>query len=112
VGVTIRYYFTSEGGQSPVFSCNFASIGCSKLSGSFAPWVGTNSDEYLEISFSGGTIGPGGDSGPMQVQFHDGAFVNYNQANDYSFDPTHTAYALWDHVTLYQNGARFWGLPP
>ena len=70
-GVTIRYYFTSDGGTSPVFVCNFASMGCGTLSGSFAPWVGTMSDHYLEIAFTSGTVGPGGTAAPIEVTLRD-----------------------------------------
>jgi hypothetical protein len=111
-GVTVRYYFTSDGGQSPQFTCDFAAIGCDKLSGSFHPWVGTKSDTYLEVAFTGGTIGPMGNTGPMQLRINDKAFVDYDQTNDYSFDATKTSYAPWQNVTLYQNGVRFWGVEP
>jgi cellulose 1,4-beta-cellobiosidase len=37
---------------------------------------------------------------------------NFNEANDYSYDPTKTAYANWDRVTLYRNGTLVWGVEP
>jgi hypothetical protein len=116
-GVTIRYYFTSDGGASPIFQCNFANlgagVGCSTLSGTFASWAGTMSDHYLEVAFTSGTVGPGGTIGPIQVQIHDMSFSTEVQTNDYSFNSSDTkSYTAWDHVTLYKNGTKYWGFEP
>ena len=76
--------------------------------------VGTNTDHYLELGFSGGagSIAPGGDSGEIQARLHNSDFSRMNQANDYSYDPTKTAFTTWDQVTLYQNGSLAWGKEP
>jgi hypothetical protein len=117
VGVTIRYYFTSNGGQNPMFQCNFANLGggldCHALSGMFGSWTGTKSDHYLEIAFTGGTIGVGGTTGEIQVQIYDKTYNSQIQADDYSFNNADTSsYAAWDHVTLYKDGVKYWGFEP
>jgi hypothetical protein len=116
-GVTIRYYFTSDGGASPVFACNFANLGagldCTTLSGTFGTWTATKSDHYLEIAFTKGSIGPQGTTGSIQVQVHDATYNTEDQTNDYSFNGTATTtYSAWDHVTLYKNGIKYWGFEP
>ena len=30
----------------------------------------------------------------------------------WSFDPSKRAYAEWDRITVYRNGALVWGVPP
>ena len=43
---------------------------------------------------------------------HNQNWTNYNEANDYSYDATKTAFADWNRVTLYRNGALVWGTEP
>ena len=48
----------------------------------------------------------------MQNRIHNQNWTNYNEANDYSYDGTKTAFADWNRVTLYRNGALVWGTEP
>src|SRR5206468_3211841 len=74
----------------------------------------TGADYYLEVRFAAGagSVAAGGNTGEIQNRFSKTDWTNYNEANDYSFDPTKTAYADWSHVTLYRNGALVWGTEP
>ena len=48
----------------------------------------------------------------MQNRFAKNDWSNYDERDDYSFDPTKTAYADWSRVTLYRNGVLVWGAEP
>jgi len=112
--LTIRYYFTAEGNPPLIFECDYAKMGCGNLGGAFATMAGASTDHYLEVSFTAGagTLGPGDASGEVQARFHNQDYSNINQANDYSFDPTKTAFTSWDKITLYQGGVLVWGMEP
>ena len=73
-----------------------------------------NADHYLELTFSAaaGTLAPYADTGDIQARINKTDWSNYTQTNDYSFDATKTAYADWNKVTLYYNGALVWGAEP
>jgi len=112
--LAIRYYFTSEGNPPQVFECDYATVGCGNLVGVYAATSGVDADRYLEVSFAAaaGSIPAGGDSGEVQARLHNQDYSNVNEANDYSFDPTKTAFTDWTQVTLFQNGALVWGTEP
>ncbi|MEP7120890.1 MAG: cellulose binding domain-containing protein [Byssovorax sp.] len=112
--LTIRYYFTAEGNPPLIFECDYAKVGCGNLAGVFGSAAGVNADHYLEVSFTAGagTLSPGAESGEVQARFHNQDYSNINQANDYSFDPTKTAFTTWDKITLYQGGVLVWGMEP
>jgi cellulose 1,4-beta-cellobiosidase len=112
--LTVRYWFTAEGAAAgQAFECDYAVIGEDNVSGTFADASGTDADTYLEISFAGATtLAPGAESGEIQARFYKTDFSDYDQSNDWSFDPTKTAPAPWDRVTLHHGGALLWGTEP
>jgi chitodextrinase len=113
--LTVRYWYTNDGNQPQVYNCDFASRGCSNISASFVsiPAV-TGANIYLQLSFSAGagSLAAGQQSGEIQNRLNNQNFSAYNEANDYSFDPTKTAFADWTRVTLYRNGTLVWGTEP
>ncbi len=113
--LTIRYFYTKDGSPASDqdFVCDYAAItgGGGNVIGVFDTFTGTNADEYLEIQFAAaaGSIGPGASTGEIQARIHTGAYATFTQGNDYSFDPTKTAFTDWANVTLYQNGIAISG---
>lgn len=71
-------------------------------------------DAYVELSFTAaaGSISAGGETGEIQLRMAKSDWSNFNEADDYSFDPTKTAYADWDKVTLYLDDSLVWGVEP
>lgn len=112
----LRYYYTIDGEKSQTFNCDYATVGCSNLTGSLVKMAGgkTGADYYVEITFSAaaGRLDAGKSTGEIQTRINKSDWTNYNEADDYSFDPTKTAFADWSKVTLYRNGTLVWGIEP
>ncbi|WP_375143108.1 cellulose binding domain-containing protein [Paenibacillus sp. D2_2] len=103
----LRYYFSKEGTQSMQSWIDWAAIGAANIQRTFT-------DTYVELSFTAaaGSIPAGGQTGEIQLRMAKSDWSNFDESNDYSFDPTKTAFADWNKVTLYQNGTLVWGLEP
>lgn len=113
--VTMRYWFASRGGKDFAFHCDYAVLGCADLAGRFIAMSAPtpNADTYFELSFKSGGVAAMTDSGDILLRLADASYaVILNQASDWSFDATKTAYAAWDHITLYKAGVLVWGLEP
>lgn len=103
----LRYYFSKDGSAPVSTWIDWAQIGGENIQR-------TVTDTYVELGFSSGagSIAAGGQTGDIQLRMSKSDWSNFNESNDYSFDPTKTAYANWDHVTLFQNGTLVWGIEP
>lgn len=67
---------------------------------------------YLEVSFSGGSLGAGASTGEIQTRFSKPDFSSFNESNDYFYRGGQSTYADSTVVTVYNNGTRVWGTPP
>lgn len=103
----LRYYFSKDGSQSMSAWIDWAQIGSSHITTAFT-------SDYVELSFGAGagSIQPGGQTGDIQLRMSKSDWSNFDETNDYSYDPTKTSYTNWDRVTLYQNGTLVWGIEP
>ncbi len=114
--VKLRYYLTKDGSTNLSFWCDYAQVGTSAVGGAFAAInpAKTGADTYLEISFgsAAGSIAAGGQTGDIQIRIAKSDWSNFNEADDYSFDATKTAFADWNRVTIYVNGVLTWGTEP
>lgn len=115
-GLKLRYYFTKDSNQGLSYWTDYAQVGSSNVTGSFVTMSSpaSTADTYLEISFTAGagSIAAGGQTGPVQARFSKNDWSNFDESNDYSYDPIKTAFADWSRVTLYQDGTLVWGLEP
>ncbi len=109
----IRYWYSIDGEKSQTFNCDYSTIGCTNLTGTFVKMTTakTGADYYLEVGFGtgAGSIAAGGQSGEIQTRLNKTDWSNYNESNDYSFDPAKTAFTDWNKVTIYQNGVLVYG---
>jgi hypothetical protein len=114
--ITIRYWYTLDGTQGQTYSCDYAVVGCSNVSGSFGTLGSPTStaDRYVQIGFgtSAGSLAPGAASGEVQSRINKSDWSSYNEANDYSYGGTQTSFADWSKVTVYYKGALVWGTEP
>jgi hypothetical protein len=111
---TIRYYYNSQS-SSPAaqnFWVDYATIGNSSVHGRFVPVSCGTTDNYLEVSFTGGTLPANGSSGEIQTRAAKPDWSNYDEYLAYSYIWSQQAYADSSQITVYQNGVRVWGTPP
>ncbi|WP_434756677.1 glycoside hydrolase family 6 protein [Paenibacillus amylolyticus] len=103
----LRYYFTKEGTAAMDSSIDWAVVGAANIERTFG-------DGYVELSFKSGagSIAAGGQSGDIQLRMFKTDWSNFDESNDYSYDPTKTSYQDWNKVTLYQGGSLVWGIEP
>ncbi|AEI44672.1 endoglucanase [Paenibacillus mucilaginosus KNP414] len=111
-GVKLRYYFTKDGTQPLSFTVDWAQVGSPNVKGTFGSASGAGADTYLEVSFTGGSIPAGGQTGEIQTRIHKSDWSSFQESGDYSYDPGKTSYADWSKVTLYRDGTRVWGVEP
>lgn len=114
VELKLRYYYTLEGNQSQQFHCDYAVVGCSNIQGSHVKMdtAAPGADHYLELSFIGGTLAAGTHTGEIQTRNNKVDWSNYDESNDYSYDPTKISFTEWNRVALYRNGSLVWGIEP
>ena len=114
--LTVRYWYTKDTTQTQIYECDFAAKGCANITARFVTPVPATAtaDTYLELAFTpaAGALAGGQQTGEIQNRLHTQNFTNYNEANDYSFDPAKTAFADSTKVTLYRNGVLVWGAEP
>ena len=110
--LTIRYWFNQAGGTPLAFFCDYAQIGQTLVMGSFEAVERDGADRVLEITFSGGSVGAGQQTGEIQARFSHEDWADMDEQDDYSFDPTKTAFEDWHKVTLYRRGTLIWGQEP
>jgi hypothetical protein len=108
----IRYWYTRDTQAVQMFNCDYALIGCGMVQGAFSATARQGADQYFELSFSAGQLGPGGQTGEIQVRFNNEGWAPYDESNDYSFLPSHTAFADYYKATLYRRGSLVWGAEP
>jgi hypothetical protein len=106
--VTVRYWYTIDGTGAQSGVCASAAHPCTIDFQSTA--AKATADEYGVISFAGGTLAPGADTGEIQLQILGTGM--YNQTNDYSFSDTGSNFTDDTHLTGYVGGKLMWGTAP
>ncbi|MFF3350133.1 cellulase family glycosylhydrolase [Streptomyces sp. NPDC002779] len=111
--VTVRYYFTRDGSSSVSAWCDYAAVGCAQVKLRVVPLATavSGADAYLEVSFTGGSLVTGGNTGDIQLRMSKADWSNFNETNDYS-RTTSTTYTDAPAVPAYTGTTLAWGTPP
>ncbi|MGW0719287.1 cellulase family glycosylhydrolase [Streptomyces sp. NPDC002778] len=111
--VTVRYYFTRDGSSSVSAWCDYAAVGCAQVKLRVVPLATavSGADAYLEVSFTGGSLAAGGNTGDIQLRMSKADWSNFNETNDYS-RTTSTTYTDAPAVPAYTGTTLAWGTPP
>lgn len=119
----LRYYFTKDNNSKLQFECDHSGIqifnGYREITSSVNGYYSeienqvSKADNYLEISFksNSGKLNPG-DVLTVQSRIHTQNWQEFNQYNDYSFNPNSTDYEDWDSITAYYNDSIIYGVEP
>ncbi len=122
--LTVRYWFTSEHQNDNYVPDWVAMDDNNKVFGNFHEEAG---EYYAELGFTDNIVIPvgfGGDgstpdlfpddsyTGEIEGRIHDSNWRNYDQANDYSWDPDITEYTEYQRINVYYKGELIWGVPP
>ncbi len=111
--ITLRYWYTVDTPKVEVTVCDYATIECDNVQERIvkmqSPRLG--GDEYLEISFSGGSLVANA-STEIKVRVHKSDWSNYDQSNDYSFMKNASAYQPAPHIGIYEQGKLIGGQEP
>lgn len=112
--VKIRYYYTVDSDVNQTFWCNWSSVGSTNVIGTFnkLSTSKTNSDSYLEISFSSsaGMLQANG-SIDIQTMFAKNNWSNYTQTNDYSFNSS-ASFVDFTKCPVYYDNTLVCGVEP
>jgi hypothetical protein len=114
--LSLRYWFTPDSSASQTATCDYATLGCSKVTSSIVSVspVKTGASAYLNVSFgsTAGSLAVNGQTGDLQFRINKSDWSNYSESDDYSYDLTKTALTDAPNVTLYRNGVLVWGIEP
>jgi chitodextrinase len=112
--VALRYYFTRDAGATTFSTwCDYAAIGCGNIQTRVVA-LGTavsGADSYLEVTFTGGTLAAGANTGDIQLRLNKTDWSSFTESGDYSYG-TGTSYADAPKVVALLNGSTAWGTPP
>lgn len=103
--IKIRYFYSNEGGAEERSQIEYAVVGSSYVKVTFETG-------FFEISFPGAdmVIPPGGgETGVIQLKINKQDWSNYDQSNDFSFNPTYTEFRDTERIAAYHNGVLVWG---
>jgi cellulose 1,4-beta-cellobiosidase len=103
--ITVRYFYTKEGEAFERYQVEYAVVGSSYVKVAFE-------QGFFDISFPdiNMSIPPlGGETGIIQIKINKQDWSNYDQRDDYSFNPTFSELREFSRIALYYQGMKIWG---
>jgi len=96
VATTLHQYFTGAQAQTPM-----------------AAFVNDGGNSHVLMTFGGGSIVKGGDKNLSEIQLEiSSSTTAFDQADDFSWQPTSTTSKANDKITLYLSDELIWGCEP
>ena len=110
--LSIRYWFTSEQDKPLQFASDYAQLGTSYVNGRFVQVE--DSAYYMEVTFdaAAGEIASFANPGRIETKVYYSDWTDFDQSNDYSYDPAITEFTAYDRVTVYIKGSLVFGQEP
>ncbi len=105
------YWFKDEPRQTHLFACDWAQIGCEKISGEFEALPDGVYALHLRFLPGAAALMPGEDSGEIKLRFNRADWSEFRQVDDYSFAAV-SDYTDWEKVALLSSGRLVWGSEP
>jgi hypothetical protein len=111
--LTLRYWFTAEGTSPLLGFCDYADLGCPKVTTTFGKVnpARPGADSYLQVGFAAGLLETGTSTGQLQLRVHKSDFSNFDERDDFSRG-TNTTFATTTTVTAYLDGKLVGGTEP
>ena len=109
--VELVYWFTDDANQTYSFYCDWAQIGCDKISGEFEAYPDGVYALNIRFHSGAGELLPGQESGEIKLRFNRTDWSEFDQSDDYSFSAAND-YVEWEKGSLYLGGQLVWGSTP
>lgn len=114
--IKAQYWFTADTVPDPAFSCDFAHISSSNVTGEFIKpsKTASNADRFLQIGFTedAGILGAGSNTGEIVLRIANNDVGTFNQKNDYSYEPSSKDFTENNKITLTYKSNSVYGEAP
>jgi len=111
--ISFRYWFTADDDVEHITSCDYAMVGCDKITAVTYLNDTPDSSHYLEVSFedTAGTLFGDSETGELQLRLNQSDWSSYDEADDYSYTTANT-FTNSEQITAYYQGELIWGQEP
>lgn len=112
-GITVRYWFTSDGPPATFDSSCYSPPLCPTASFQPVTPPRTKADMYMQLRLPAGTVRSGDGTGYIHVAFNrTGYYPNIDETNDWSWAPVAPSLAHNPNITVYYRGVLIGGTEP
>ena len=109
--VRVRYWFTSDGNVPLNYWVDYSGV---PVTGQFTSVSRDSADTYFELSVdsSAGMLYPLSTTGNIQYRIAKSDWSNFNETNDWSYQPAAPYFAANNRITVYYKGQLVSGVEP
>ena len=109
--IVIYYFYTPDVSQGQEVVVEYAGIGTGNVIA--VSGYGPGGNPCLRIGFTtgAGSLSPGGSTGEIRISVNNAEWGNYDQSNDYSFEPANTTYGPHEKIAVFENDELISGVP-